>query len=96
MIWDWDYPFGQANVQTWYMIDFDDSGMKIEVSNPHFGKAVSFHHRHIDGADNCDQKLNLILTMTWSGMSIGSTRRVEDLSIGYTHSLKCITDELAG
>ncbi len=28
-------------------------------------------------------------------MSIGSRRRVEHLSIGYTHSLKCITDELA-
>jgi hypothetical protein len=63
MFWDWDYPFGQANVHTWDMIDLDGSGMKIEASNPHFGKAVSFHCCHIDGAYNRDRKLNLILAV---------------------------------
>ncbi len=64
MFWDWDYPFGRANVHTRDMIDVDESGMKIEASNHKFGKAVSFHRCHIDGAYNRDRKLNLIMAVS--------------------------------
>lgn len=50
MFWDWDY--------------VDESGMKIEASNHKFGKAVSFHQCHIDGAYNRDRKLNLIMAVS--------------------------------
>ena len=55
---------GRANVHTHDMIDVDESGMKIEASNPHFGKTVSFHRCHIDGAYNRERKLNLILAVS--------------------------------
>lgn len=64
MFWDWDYPFGRANVSTRDMIDLDESGMKIEASNPSFGKSVSFHRCHFEGAYNRERKLNLIMAIS--------------------------------
>ena len=46
------------------MIDMDQAGMKIEASNPHFGKTVSRERCHFEGAYNCDRKLNLMMAVS--------------------------------
>ncbi len=40
MFWLWNYPFGRADVNTLDMIDMNECGLKIETSNPSFGKCV--------------------------------------------------------
>jgi len=64
MFWDWNYPHGRANVRTRDMIDMDQAGMKIEATNPHFGKTVSWERCHFDGAYNRDRKLNLMMAVS--------------------------------
>ena len=56
MFWHRDYAHCQANVSTRDMIDMDQVGMKIEASNPHFGKAVSWERCHLDGSYNSGKK----------------------------------------
>ena len=64
MFWDWNYPFGRADISTRDMIDVDESGIKIEASNPNFGKAVSFQRCHFEGAYNRERKLNLMMAVS--------------------------------
>ena len=64
MFWDWTYPNGRVDVSTRDMIDMDQAGMKIEASNPRFGKAVSWQRCHLDGSYNRDRKLNLMMAVS--------------------------------
>ncbi len=41
MFWLWNYPFGRTDINTSDIIDMDEYGLKIENSNPLFGKSVS-------------------------------------------------------
>ena len=59
--WKGYYPHGCANVLTSNMINMDQAGIKIEASNPKFGKAVSWQRSHFDGSYNWDKKLNLMM-----------------------------------
>ena len=45
-------------------IDMDQAGMKIEATNPHFGKTVSWERCHFEVAYNRDRKLNLMMVMS--------------------------------
>ena len=47
--WHSNYPEGRADVSTRDIIDTDQAGMKIEESNPNFGKTVSWERCHFDG-----------------------------------------------
>ena len=62
--WHSNYPHGRADVNTRDMIDMDQAGMKIEGSNPNFGKTVSWERCHFDGAYNRDRKLNLMMAIS--------------------------------
>ena len=62
--WRKNYPLGRADVLTKDMIDMDQAGMKIEASNPNFGKCVSWERCHFDGAYNREQKLNLMMAVS--------------------------------
>jgi hypothetical protein len=42
VFWNHNYPLGWADVQTQDMIDVDEAGLKIESTNPSFGKTVSW------------------------------------------------------
>ncbi len=64
MFWDLNYPHGRADVSTRDMIDMDQAGMKIEATNPHYGKVVLWERCHIDGAYNRNRKLNLMMAVT--------------------------------
>jgi len=64
MFWTWNYPFGRADVNTSDMIDMDECGLKIEASNPSFGKCVSWERCHFDGAYNRERKLNLMMAIS--------------------------------
>ncbi len=46
MFWLWNYPFGGVNINTSDMKDMDECGLKIENSNPLFGKSVSWERCH--------------------------------------------------
>ena len=61
--WTANYPHGRANVSTRDMIDMDQAGMKIEATNPQFGKTVSWERCHFDGAYNRERKLNLMMAV---------------------------------
>ena len=51
LYWTANYPLGRADVNTRDMIDIDECGMKIEATNPRFGKCVSCWERcWIEGA----------------------------------------------
>lgn len=63
MFWNLPYPLGCADVSTRDMIDMDQAGLKIEASNPHFGKTVSCERCHFEGAYNRDAKLNLMMAV---------------------------------
>ena len=52
MFWLWNYPVGRADVATSDVIDMDECGLKIEKSNPSFGKCVSWEGCHFEGAYN--------------------------------------------
>ena len=64
MFWTWNYPFGRADVDTSDMIDMDECGLKIETSNPGFGKCVSWERCHFEGAYNRERKLNLMMAIS--------------------------------
>lgn len=63
VFWTRNYPMGRANVRTIDMIDMDEAGMKIEATNPKFGKCVSWERCHTEGAYNRDKKLNLMMAI---------------------------------
>jgi hypothetical protein len=46
------------------MIDVDECGLKIDASNPNFGKCVSWERCHFDGAYNREKKLNLMMAIS--------------------------------
>jgi len=64
MFWDWNYPKGRVDVSTHDMINMDQAGMKIEASDPCFGKAVSWQRCHVYRAYNRDRKLNLMMAVS--------------------------------
>jgi hypothetical protein len=64
MFWTWSYPFGRVDVSTSDMIDMDKYGLKIEASNPKFGKCISWEGCHFDGAYNQEMKLNLMMAIS--------------------------------
>ena len=64
MFWLWSYSFGRADVATSDMIDMDECGLKIETSNPSFGKCVSWERCHFEGAYNRERKLNLMMAIS--------------------------------
>jgi hypothetical protein len=45
------------------MIDMDKCSLKIEASNPNFGKCVSWERCHFNEVYNHEWKLNLIMTI---------------------------------
>jgi hypothetical protein len=61
MFWTLDYPFGCRNIRTMDMIDMDECGLKIEHSNPGFGKTVSWLRCHFEGEYNREKKLNCMM-----------------------------------
>jgi hypothetical protein len=64
LFWTANYLLGRANVSTRDMIDIDECGMKIEATNPRFGKCVSWERCWIEGAYNRDRKLNLLMAIS--------------------------------
>ena len=62
--WHEIYPHGRADVLTSDMIDMDQAGMKIEASNPRYGKTVLWQRSHFDGSYNRDKKLNLMMAIS--------------------------------
>jgi hypothetical protein len=46
------------------MIDIDECGLKIEATNPKYGKCVSWERCWNDGAYNRDRKLNLLMAIS--------------------------------
>lgn len=63
LFWTANYPLGRADIRTQDMIDIDECGMKIEATNPRFGKCVSWERCWIQGAYNRDRKLNLLMAI---------------------------------
>ncbi len=64
MFWLWNYHFGRADINMSDMIDMDECGLKIENSNPLFGKSVSWEHCHFEGAYDQERKLNLMMAIS--------------------------------
>ena len=62
--WTMPYPFGRADVRTQDMIDMDQCGMKIEATNPHYGKSLSWERCHFEGSYNRDKKLNVMMAVS--------------------------------
>ena len=64
LFWNENYPLGRADVLTRDMIDMDECGLKIEATNPRYGKSVTWERCHTDGSYNRDKKLNLIMAIS--------------------------------
>lgn len=63
LFWTANYPLGRADVRTQDMIDIDECGLKIEATNPRYGKCVSWERCWNDGEYNRDRKLNLLMAV---------------------------------
>jgi hypothetical protein len=81
MFWLWNYPFGRTDINTSDMIDMDEYGLKIENSNPSFGKSISWERCHFEGhttkrgSSTSSWQSVPIKTTTWSGTSFGHKKR---------------------
>lgn len=64
LFWTANYPLGRADIRTQDMIDIDECGLKIEATNPRFGKCVSWERCWQEGAYNRDRKLNLLMAIS--------------------------------
>jgi hypothetical protein len=56
--------FGRVDINTSDMIDMDKCSLKIENSNPLFGKSVSWERCHFEGVYNQERKLNLMMAIS--------------------------------
>lgn len=63
LFWTANYPLGRADIRTQDMIDIDEMGLKIELTNPKFGKCVSWERCWQEGAYNRDRKINLLMAI---------------------------------
>ena len=63
VFWSHNYPLGRADFHTQEMIDLDEAGLKIESTNPSFGKTVSWLRCYLKGEYNCDKKVNCMMAI---------------------------------